>query len=503
MVTTSMDANYRGQYSPYNMSNQGTQIKHNIPDAMASQGPDSDELEYTAKILLSKLSMTTKRIMLVKTCLTTLQASLQQLGPDWRVAPFGSACSGFCTSYSDLDATCYRPDSNTTDNAWATEELRVKLLPLLVQHPRFEVIETIWTARIPILRLKFHGDKRCRGTLEVDLSCHNTEPLANTYLLRAYSKLHPAVRSLVLVIKHWAKMEHVSGAADKNLSSYSITLMVIYFLLVTPGLNVPVVPVHLFMTALEEKGRFPRLDMKWSCQQPLGMLVRGFFYFFAQEFVWGEEVVSVRVGKRLAVGDAEYGNLRGRFDHARLHVEDPYLLSRNLNCALSQQQEFILRNKICWVWQQLQQNCIPHSFCQEPSGAQHAMFETPELAERVSGKPNSSKEATNREDARPEEIHSPSNGHVSKPQKEVKGNVPGSQEVKGISPLPAAKSDKSEQEKKQHLHKEVVHNGDSSGILASSESCQLSQSMTASVPEPEELPIPVTLFMGGQQVIKL
>eukprot|EP00959_Pyramimonas_sp_CCMP1952_P470671 9497086-Pyramimonas_sp.AAC.1 len=50
------------------------------------------------------------------------------------------------------------------------------------------------------------------------------------------------------------------------------------------------------------------------------------------------KVVSVRLGKRLAATEARFGSLQGR--HARrLHIEDPFLLQRNLNCVLGRLQE--------------------------------------------------------------------------------------------------------------------------------------------------------------------
>lgn len=338
-----------------------------------------DPLEISARNIVTHLSMTTKRFMQVKQCMLTLQDALRQLGPDWHVAAFGSTASGFCTYCSDLDATCYREDSLHSDsdpalwNLSAIEELKMKLLPLLQEHPRFKLVEQIWTARIPILKLKFYVDKRCRGTIDVDLSCHNTEPLSNTGLLRAYCKLSSMVRSLVMIIKHWAKAEQVSGAIDKNLSSYSITLMVIYYLLVTPSLSMPCLPT--------EAHRFPendaqqKSDTKWTSPQPLATLIRGFFNFFARGFKWGEEVVSVRLGKRLSVRDETYCQLKGRY-HARLHIEDPYLLGRNLNCALAQERESVLRTKLTWTSQLLQQGIIPASLHDLPLVAQTAKDET-------------------------------------------------------------------------------------------------------------------------------
>merc|ERR1719203_2418727 len=64
--------------------------------------------------------------------------------------------------------------------------------------------------------------------------------------------------------------------------------------------------------------------------------------FYTQDFVWGYEVVSVRLGHRLHTHEQFYEELRGKWQ-ARLHVEDPFQLERNLNCVLGEVEEGRLR----------------------------------------------------------------------------------------------------------------------------------------------------------------
>eukprot|EP00931_Biecheleriopsis_adriatica_P021777 TRINITY_DN14149_c0_g2_i1.p1 TRINITY_DN14149_c0_g2~~TRINITY_DN14149_c0_g2_i1.p1 ORF type:complete len:385 (+),score=87.34 TRINITY_DN14149_c0_g2_i1:55-1209(+) len=280
--------------------------------------------------------MSTKDLNDFKRCLQSLNRLTQVLGRDWCVLPFGSSANGFGITGSDLDVTCYRPHFSEQDRLAALHELKVSFVPILQQDPSFEVVEAVWAARIPILRLKFEG------SLDVDLSLQNSEALLNTDLLKTYAKLHPTIRRVVLAVKLWAKALGLSGAPKGHLSSYSLTLMAIYFLQVHPDLQMPCVPPEAF-TQGARAADFEHLQ--WDCQLPVHELLSRFFYFYAWEFEWGTEVVSIRLGQRLYAGSPEFHQLPGQ-TYWRLHVEDPFLLGRNLNCVLGAHQETVLKEQL-------------------------------------------------------------------------------------------------------------------------------------------------------------
>ncbi|CAK9110943.1 UTP:RNA uridylyltransferase 1, partial [Durusdinium trenchii] len=256
-------------------------------------------------------------------CIQQLENLVSQVGPGWEVKAFGSAANGFLSRGADLDVTCFKPDIPDQDSQMSVQELKFQFLPLLNKQQAFEVIQEVWSARVPIIKLRF------MDIIDVDLSCHNPQALQNTYLLRAYSHLSPHIRQLVLCVKCWAKAEAVCGAPSGHLSSYSFALMVIYFLQVDPLLGLPCLPVAGFSS------QGPTISLEsypWMGRRPLYELLPRFFTFYAESFAWGSEVVSIRTGRRLMVLDPEYAALPGR-QASRIHVEDPFL-PRNLNCVL-------------------------------------------------------------------------------------------------------------------------------------------------------------------------
>ncbi|OLP98368.1 Terminal uridylyltransferase 7 [Symbiodinium microadriaticum] len=239
--------------------------------------------------------------------------------------------------FSDLDATCYELPEEGKEPSFgrdckgqshgqlmaarrqepeqqqpAAEVLSERLAPLLRKHKSFDIAQEVLHARVPILKLCFEGK------LEVDLSCHNTLPLQNTKLLKAYSTLDDRVKELVILVKLWAKDRGVCGASRSHLSSYALTLMAIYFMQVHPKISLPMLPPQAFKDD-------SHVDVGAKVEEKP---VPG------QEFSWGSEVVSVRLPNRLDASENHLVKLKGRLD--------PVDETRNLNCVLGDAQDLCI-----------------------------------------------------------------------------------------------------------------------------------------------------------------
>jgi len=189
--------------------------------------------------LLNATMRSDAELFALRQCLKDLQVMTRTLGTGWQVQSFGSTVNLFGTRHGDLDVTCFRAGKEY-DGQSAVEELRTRFVPLLQESAAFELVQAVWLARVPVLKLRY------KNYLDVDLTCQNTEALLNTQLLKAYAKLHPVVREVVVIVKLWAKASGVCGAPEGHLSSYSITLMVIYFLQVHSELQMPCLPTTAF-----------------------------------------------------------------------------------------------------------------------------------------------------------------------------------------------------------------------------------------------------------------
>lgn len=278
----------------------------------------------------------------------------KHLGSDWSVQPFGSAANGFGNTKSDMDLTTVREGCTTSGPREQQQSLLMRVKPAFQSEDeagKFKLVHTITGARVPILKLRYDDQ------LDVDLSFNNQDAFSNTRLLKAYTTLAPAVRGLGFAIKMWSHEVAVSGAWEGNLSSYALTLMALYFLLVEESVKMP----HLNTEDYKTPDASPQ--QPWECKDPVSVLLYKFFYFYTHTFNWGTEVVSVRLGRRAPLWDLEFQQLPGssRYDQRsqRLHVEDPFFLNINLNRVLEAHREVELRKKIGEALDTLKEGTVP------------------------------------------------------------------------------------------------------------------------------------------------
>lgn len=308
-------------------------VHRHSPDA-AQEKARTLELGRLLEERLAQSAMTEEESAYVQEALDRLEVTVRQAGEEWCARPFGSMASTFRTRDSDVDVTCLCQDGPPADQTLASL-ISKKIGPLFRSHPRFKIVEEVLHAKVPILKLRF--DDR----LEIDLSCQNTKALQNTRLLRAYAGLDERVRSLVIAVKLWAKGAGVCGASNGRLSSYAFTLLAIYYLQVDPEVALPGLPADAFREEAylgqDDEGIVSDYRGRWSCQFSAVELLQRFFQFYHSGFQWGDEVVSVRLGRRETTGP-HFARLRGRHVQ-RLHIEDPFLLERNLHCVLGGDEE--------------------------------------------------------------------------------------------------------------------------------------------------------------------
>ena len=114
----------------------------------------------------------------------------------------------------------------------------------------FGKVKPIHKARIPVLKLEHQqlspGGLRAFGKrLACDVVVGNDVAVHNTRLLRAYITVDPRLRPLVIAIKHWAEGRRIKGADQGWYSSYTLTMLAIFFLQRKHGLPVLQSPLLL------------------------------------------------------------------------------------------------------------------------------------------------------------------------------------------------------------------------------------------------------------------
>lgn len=341
-------------------------LQHGYELSLPSPGKNNLDMDAVLSARLKEIAIRPKDMLVAGNCFRHLKEAAKQLGDGLCIRPFGSISNGFGKRGCDLDATCcWDGTTKLTSMPMPPDpsNLLEGLLPIIQNNEQFKILKEIKFARVPILKLKFmHKEQDTVQELEVDLSFQNTEPFSNTQLLRTYtfigsnSQDRTPVRDLGLLVKLWAEAVGVCGAPNGNLSAYSFTLMSIYFLQVEPNIRLPCLSTHYFNGGDGIPQQYQSL--RWSCSLSMSALLHRFFHFFVEEFRWGTEVVSIRVGRRTMADDTIFSQLRGRFDR-RLHIEDPFLTTQNLHCVLRQEQEAILIEKLWEALGNMQQGVLP------------------------------------------------------------------------------------------------------------------------------------------------
>ncbi|KAG5507100.1 hypothetical protein JKF63_05846 [Porcisia hertigi] len=165
--------------------------------------------------------------------------------------------------------------------------------------------------RLMSRRERLHGVRKywlsSRHTPEIfaidfDISCRH-HGVRNSWLLRHYLAQNEVFRIGYVFLKMWSKACGVNNPRIGFLTSYSISVLWIYFLLhcdeaqfVNPA-DIPPLPNTEKQTTVPYIplwSRVANVEADAARMTHLGNLVRGFFYFYGQEFDWNTHVVTLR-----------------------------------------------------------------------------------------------------------------------------------------------------------------------------------------------------------------
>ncbi|XP_041855212.1 poly(A) RNA polymerase GLD2 [Melanotaenia boesemani] len=224
-------------------------------------------------------------------CRAQLQQDIQRVYAVGRLYLTGSSINGLGCRTSDADLCLVIQGNKRPDPISVLSRLK-NVFRSLSYVERIQLIR----AKVPILRFREKGSE-----LEFDLNINNTVGIRNTFLLRSYAYADLRIRPMILVVKKWARQHQINDASKGTLSSYTLVLMVLHYLQTRKE---PVLPslqrdypecfnpfMEVDMVPEGPKNIPPYISRN---QSSLGQLLLGFLKYYATEFRWDKQVISVR-----------------------------------------------------------------------------------------------------------------------------------------------------------------------------------------------------------------
>uniref|UniRef100_A0A4W4EF55 CCHC-type domain-containing protein n=1 Tax=Electrophorus electricus TaxID=8005 RepID=A0A4W4EF55_ELEEL len=247
-----------------------------------------------------------------QTVLHRMEAIIQRHLPSCSLRLYGSCLTRFAFKTSDINI-----DVTFLPFQMTQPDVLIQVLDILKKSAEFTDVESDFHAKVPVVFCRdVASGLLCKVSAGNDVACLTTNHLA------ALGRLEPRLIPLVLAFRYWAKLCHVDCQAEGGIPSYSLSLMVVFFL---QQRKPPVLPVYL--------GYWSRLVLAEEAGASVGQLWLELFRFYTLEFAMEDYIISIRV-KELLPRDVK------NWPRRRLAIEDPFALKRNVARSLNSQMVF-------------------------------------------------------------------------------------------------------------------------------------------------------------------
>mmetsp|Transcript_26912 Transcript_26912/g.48907 ORF Transcript_26912/g.48907 Transcript_26912/m.48907 type:complete len:519 (+) Transcript_26912:83-1639(+) len=174
--------------------------------------------------------------------------------------------------------------------------------------------------------------------IPVDFAVNGVMAVHNAALLADCGSMDPRAKSLILMVRRWAKYRGICHAAKGHLSPYAWSLLVIRFLQASHS-RLP--PFEEFESCKHLKHRQSKASSgtQWSPPsddgppKAVGDLFKDFIQFYTASFDLCNEMVSIRVGSRGPPGLSR--SLPEPQSETKVCIEDPFNPTCNLGSDLT------------------------------------------------------------------------------------------------------------------------------------------------------------------------
>eukprot|EP00448_Togula_jolla_P021664 CAMPEP_0170588874 /NCGR_PEP_ID=MMETSP0224-20130122/11062_1 /TAXON_ID=285029 /ORGANISM="Togula jolla, Strain CCCM 725" /LENGTH=478 /DNA_ID=CAMNT_0010912619 /DNA_START=90 /DNA_END=1526 /DNA_ORIENTATION=+ len=156
----------------------------------------------------------------------------------------------------------------------------------------------------------------------IDFSVNSATPLYLHKLVSICGSLDHRAESMILLVRRWAQDRGIAHATAGHLSDYAWALLTVFFLQVAPGSDV-VLPPITWESEIEAPQTAPA-EAEGSALKSTAELLQEFFAFYAKDFDWENEAVSVRLAQRGGKQIPVHSVMDEVKNQAAPTIEDPF-----------------------------------------------------------------------------------------------------------------------------------------------------------------------------------
>ncbi|XP_024029235.1 protein HESO1 isoform X2 [Morus notabilis] len=269
--------------------------------------------------------------------------SLESLkGASATVEPFGSFLTNLFTRRGDLDISIEINNGLLVPSSGKLRKLIVlrDLMKTMRERGGWNKFQFVPSARIPVLKV----ESNIRNII-CDISVDNLRGQMKCKIVRWICEIDPRFRDMILLVKEWAKVHNINDSKAGTLSSYSLTLLVIFhFQTCQPPIFPPLKDIfpgnvsdyltglradterHIAETCAENIFKFKSDRQRAVNQSSLSELYISFFAKFSDIRSWASEfMICPHTGQ----WENRKGNRKWLHETSEILIEDPLARSEN------------------------------------------------------------------------------------------------------------------------------------------------------------------------------
>lgn len=309
-----------------------------------------------------------------------------------KAVPFGSLANGLGFRDSDLDIFLHTElfDESVIFDYETSKFMLYKLRNVLQKGMGFSqsAFNSYWfipSRRCPIMKLEFAScylemvrdiNRNLRNNPHMatfkfnhaDISVTSPYGMYNSRFLKVLTEYEPRFLQVAMFLKYWAKRANLIN--NECLSSYALTMMIIYYMQNTNPWILPSVQAIQELVKIQKKNKKetfidkynfsfcddPTLIPRNSNTQTAPELIIGFYRFY-QDFDYENQAICPRLGKRVTKEEMyemkKSDKIDQHFRQSYICIEDPFLLEHNCGAVYQNKNKSLWKSMIDHVLNQL------------------------------------------------------------------------------------------------------------------------------------------------------